>query len=301
MKHDVIIVGGGFAGLSAALPLARARRHVLLIDTARPRNRFAASSHNFLGQEGVAPLEIQRIAAEQLAPYATFRRMQGEAVAARQEDGGFLVSLADGQAFWAARLILASGVRDELPAIDGLEARWGHTVVHCPYCHGYELRDRPLGVLADQPMAAAKAAMLPDWGEATLFTQGLFEPDAEQRALLDARGVRIERTPIEALLGEAPELDGVRLKDGRSLALGGLFVASRVHMTHPLAEQLGCAMEEGANGFYLKVDDWKQTSVPGVFAAGDIATPMHSAILAAAAGNLAAVGAHVSLVRAVLE
>lgn len=295
MTYHAIIVGGSFAGLSAAMQLARARRRVLVIDAGLPRNRFAKASHGFLGQDGKPPFEILREAARQLLAYPTVEIVQGEVLTARQADSGFTVARAGGREERASRLVLATGVKDELPPIPGLQERWGVTVLHCPYCHGYEVRDRALGVLASLPHSIHQATLIPDWGPTTYFTQGIFEPDEEQAALLAARGVRIERTPIVELLGKTPELEAVRLSDGRIVPLGALFTAPRTHMASPLAEQLGCAFEEGPTGPYLRVDDRKLTTVPGVYAAGDAASPVHNATLASAAGVLAGVGAHQSL------
>jgi thioredoxin reductase len=296
---DAIIVGGGFAGLSAALQLARARRSVLLVDANQPRNRFAESAHGFLGHDGKPPHQIRTEARRQLARYPTVTFADGAATAAIQAGGGFLVSI-EGEGSprqeRGARLVLATGVRDELPALPGLAERWGRTVIHCPYCHGYEVAGQALGILGGDAMAAHKAAMIPDWGPAILFTQGGEAPAAEQAALLAARGVTVEHTPVAALLGSAPGLDAVVLADGRVVALGALFVSPRTQPASPLAAQLGCAFDDGPSGPYVRVDERKETTVPGVFAAGDAATPVHSATLAAAAGVLAGVHAHQSLV-----
>jgi len=297
---DVIVVGGSFAGLSAAMQLARARRKVLLVDAGLPRNRFADASHGFFGQDGKAPARIIREAACQVAAYPTVEIVQGEVLAAQSIAEGFAVTLASGRKALARRLILATGVADVLPDLPGLKERWGASVLHCPYCHGYEHRDRPLGVLASHPMSAHQAALIPDWGPTTLFTQGQFEPDEEQRALLEARGVVIERSPVVALLGDAPDLEAARLADGRTIPLHGLFVAPAQRMASPLAEALGCAFDDGPLGPIIRTDVFKATTVPGVFAAGDAARPMQNATLASADGVLAGVGAHHSLVKDVL-
>ena len=296
MHYDVIIIGGSFAGLSAAMQLARARRQVLLVDAARPRNRYAAHAHGFLGQDGVPPQEIVANARAQLARYPTVSFLDGEAIQALAQDRGFAVVMAGGEQVRGARLILATGMRDELPPLPGLQARWGQTVLHCPYCHGFEVAGEPLGVLAAHPMSVHQAMLLPDWGPTTYFTQGQFEPSPEDARHLAARGVRVERTPVVALLGDAPALTGVVLADGREVPLRALFVASRVHMASPLAGQLGCEFDEGPLGPVIRVDDMKQTTVPGVFAAGDASTPMSNATLASASGVMAGVCAHRSLV-----
>lgn len=293
--YDAIVVGGSFAGLSAAMQLVRARRRVLMIDAARPRNRFSHASHGFLGQDGNSPAEIREVGLRQLGAYPTFELREGVAEAARAHESGFSVTIAGGGEEGARRLVLATGVEDRLPDLPGLEERWGRSVLHCPYCHGYEVRDRPLGVLATGPMAAHQASLIPDWGPTTLFTDGRFEPDAEQMALLEARGVTIERAPVTALVGSAPELSALRLADGREVPVEALFVAPTVRMASALPHQLGCAFEEGPMGPYLRVDDWQQTSVPGVYAAGDAASFRHNATLASADGVMAGVGAHQSL------
>ena len=297
MTYDVLIVGGSFAGRTAARQLARARRRVLLIDAGQPRNRYASHAHGFLAQDGTPPRDIVRQARAQLARYPTAAFLDDEVLqaAAVREGGPFRVVLAGGREALGQRLILATGLRDELPPLAGLQERWGQTVLHCPYCHGYENAGRPLGVLAAHPLSAHQAALLPDWGPTTYFTQDEFEPDAEQAALLARRGVRIERTPVVELMGAAPGLDAVKLADGRRMAIHALFVASRTHMASPLATQLGCAFDEGPLGPVIRVDALKQTTVAGVFAAGDAAIPMSNATLASASGVMAGVCAHRSL------
>ena len=299
MINDVIVVGASYAGLSAAMQLVRARKRVLVIDGGSPRNRFASRGHGFFGQDGRPPFDILRDARSQVAAYPTVAFTEGEVRTARKTDGSFSVVLADGREERCTRLILATGVRDELPAIPGLLERWGVSVLHCPYCHGYEVAGLQLGVLATQPMSAHQAELIPDWGPTIYFTQGVFEPGEDDAELLAARDVRIERNRVIELLGAAPKLEAVRLADGTTVPIATLFIAPRTQMASPLAEQLGCAFDEGPSGAYIRVDDWRQTSVPGVYAAGDAATPMHSATLASASGALAGVGAHQSLLRTV--
>ncbi|MGO1070362.1 NAD(P)/FAD-dependent oxidoreductase [Lysobacter sp. CA199] len=297
MDHDVIVVGGSFAGLSAALQLGRARRRVLVIDSGLPRNRYAAHAHGILGHDGKPPARILDESRAQLLAYPQARFVRGTATAAQRLDGGFSVTMDDDGEHRASRLILATGIRDELPAIAGMAERWGVSVLHCPYCHGYEVADRPLGVLANHALSAHQAALIPDWGPTTYFTQAEFEPDPAQAEHLAQRGVSIERVPVVALLGTAPQLDGVRLADGRTIAVSALFTAPASAMASPLADQLGCEFEQGPLGRHIRVDEWKATSVAGVYAAGDAATAMQNATLASAAGVLAGVGAHQSLIR----
>jgi len=164
MKYDAIVVGGSYAGLSAAMQLARARRRIVVIDSGLPRNRFTRAAHGFFGQDGKAPFAILQEARRQLLAYPTVEMVEAEVLNARKSEAGFIVALKDGGEMEAARLVLATGLRDELPPLPGLQERWGITVLHCPYCHGYEFGGEELGVLANHPMAAHQAMMIPDWG-----------------------------------------------------------------------------------------------------------------------------------------
>ncbi|KQN07105.1 thioredoxin reductase [Sphingobium sp. Leaf26] len=295
--HDVIVIGGSFAGQSAALQLARARQDVLLIDAGLPRNRFADAAHGFLGQDGRSPGAIIRDATCQLSAYPSAEVLAGKAQEASIDDGHFVVTMRNGAERRARRIILATGVTDMLPDIPGMAERWGATVLHCPYCHGYEVRDRALGIIANHPMSAHQAALIPDWGRATYFTQGLYEPNADELALLVKRGVTIERTPVVALIGEAPGLRAVALADGRVIEIFAVFTAPATKLTSPIAKMLGCAMDDGPTGPFIKVDAWGLTSISGVYAAGDATSPVHNATIASASGVLAGIATHQSLAR----
>ncbi|RYH00730.1 NAD(P)/FAD-dependent oxidoreductase [Salipiger sp. IMCC34102] len=296
MGYDVIIIGGSFAGLSAAMQLARARRDVLILDTSTPRNRYAVKSHGFPGQDGQKPAAIAATLRAELSAYATVQIRGAEAKAASQQGDGFVVSLSNGEEITTRRLVLAYGVRDTLPDLPGLRERWGASVLHCPYCHGYELNRQPMGVLARNELAMHQAMLLPDWGPTTLFTQGTFEPTHDQRQTLAKRGAIVEEVPIIGLVGPAPVLEAVRLADGREVPLAGLFIAPQTAPSNDLGAMLGCETKNGPTGPYLAVDGMQATSVPGVFAAGDLASPMPNATLAAAAGVLAGGAAHRSLI-----
>ncbi|ARC88958.1 NAD(P)/FAD-dependent oxidoreductase [Rhodovulum sp. MB263] len=296
MDHDVIVIGGSFAGLAAAMQLARARRRVCVLDTGAPRNRFAADSHGFPGQDGRAPQAIRATLRHELSAYPTLSFRDGTAVSAVRDGDGFRVTLAKGGDITARRLVLAFGVRDSLPDLPGATERWGNTLLHCPNCHGYELNGRPVGVLARGEAALHQAMLLPDWGPTTLFTQGLLALSADQRQGLADRRVTVEETPVVDLLGTAPALDGVRLDDGREIALAGLFLAPDTAPSCDLASDLGCALTDGPTGPYVAVDPMQTTSQPGVFAAGDLASPMPNATIAAASGVMAGSAAHRSLV-----
>jgi thioredoxin reductase len=291
-RFDAAVIGGSYAGLSAALQLARARRSVLIIDAGARRNRFARHSHGYLTRDGDDAAKIAAIGREQLLAYPTVSWRDGAVEHAGATEGGFRVGLADGTTHAARRLVLATGVKDELPDLPGLKERWGAHVFHCPYCHGYELERGQIGVLAVSPLSMHHALMLPDWGPTTFFLNGAFEPDAADLALLSKRGVAVEAGPVARLSGEAID---VEMRDGRVIALAGLFVLSRTSVASPLAGALGCAFEDGPQGSFIATDPMKATSVPNVFACGDAARAAGSVALAVADGALAGVSAHRSL------
>ncbi|MEO1226564.1 MAG: NAD(P)/FAD-dependent oxidoreductase [Pseudomonadota bacterium] len=296
MDYDVIIVGGSWAGLAAAMQLARARRKICVIDSGMPRNRFADASHGVFGFDGMAPAEINRTVRAQLLAYPSAAIRDGAAVDARPDGDGFSVGLADGLTLAANRLILATGVVDELPLIPGLQERWGKSVLHCPYCDGYEVADRRLGVLATMDESLHQAAVLVDWSaNIVVFTNGAVSPDTATLGDFRAKGLQIEDVPVSELVGDVPALRAARLEDGREIPLDALFTISRTRMATPLADQLGCAFEEGPFGPVISTDEQKQTTVAGVYAAGDAARPVHNASWALADGVTAGIAAHQSL------
>jgi thioredoxin reductase len=295
MPHDAVVIGGSYAGLSAALQLVRARRRVLVIDDNRPRNRFAARAHGVLSNDGRPGAEIAAAARAQVAAYPTAAFRMAEAVDVSRIDGGFSVAFADGTKTTGRRLILAHGVEDVLPDIPGVKERWGRTALHCPWCHGYEIGGGPIGVLGRGDHAVAYATIVAEWGQVVLFMDpvGLSQDDAR---LLARRGVTVEPTPIERLEGEAPTLTGARLTDGRFIPLKAIFVGASVRQSSGFAESLGCEMTDSPMGRIVKVDAHQQTSLPGVFAAGDLARPAGNITLATTDGMLAAHGAFRSLI-----
>ncbi len=292
MDIDFAVIGGSYAGLSAALQLARARRKLLVVDAGQRRNRFVdaagGTSHGFLSRDGQAPAAIAAEARQQLLRYPNVQWMDGIAGEAHiAPDGRLAFRVGDTQVH-ATRLLLATGVRDELAPIPGLAERWGRSVFHCPYCHGYEMGAGRIGILASSALAQHQALMLPDWGTTTLFLNGAYTPTDEERAALARRGTHIEATPIAHIAGEAD----VVLQDGRVLVMDGLFAQPRTHMASPVAQQLGCAFEEGPMGAFIKVDMVQTTSVPNVFACGDAARAAGNVALAVADGVMAGFGAH---------
>ncbi len=293
MKNiDFAVIGGSYAGMSAALQLARGRRNVLVVDAGQRRNRFVdvagQTAHGFLTQDGHAPAEIAAIAKQQLMAYPTVQWKDGTATDARVTSDGRLEFNVGTNAISAGRLILATGVRDELPPVPGLAERWGHSVFHCPYCHGYEMNKGQIGIIAASALAQHHAVMLPDWGTTTLFLNGAYTPDEEQLAAITRRGTKVE----SALIARVDGVADVVLKDGRTFTMNGLFTQPRTLLSSPIAEQLGCILEDGPMGVFIKVDEAKATSVPNVFTCGDAARAAGNVTLAAADGAVAAFAAH---------
>jgi thioredoxin reductase len=296
--HDVVIIGGSYAGISAAFPLARARRDVLIVDGGQRRNRFAAAAHGFFGQDGVEPGVVAGRGKQEILAYPTVTWRDDEVRSARRDGDAFVVVAADGEVR-GRRLVIATGVVDELPAVPGLCERWGRTVFHCPYCHGYELNRGKLGVLATSEHSFMQAALVAEWaprGDTTLFLLPEVTPAAEHLADLEARGVQIERCAVVAVDGDEHRAI-VRVADRRTFELAGLFIATRMQVAGTLAADLGCAIETHTLGSFYQTDPMtKQTTVPGVFACGDAGTPMGALPFAVADGFRAGVGAHRSLV-----
>ncbi|NKF22023.1 NAD(P)/FAD-dependent oxidoreductase [Solimonas marina] len=292
MQHDALIIGGSFAGLSAAMYIARARRHVCVVDSGEPRNRYAAHSHGFFAQDGSTPAAMLDTARRQVAAYPTVSLRRGRALEATRTTDGFAVTLDDGVTLKAARLVLAFGLRDELPAIPGLAERWGHSVIHCPYCHGYEFSGRRLGVLNVAPHSIHHALLVTEWGPVTFFLNGGPMPDDETLAALKQRKVTIETTAVHALHGAGQTLQAVELGDGRRLSIDALYVGPKTHANSDIAERLGCEIDDGV----IRTDAQMATTVPGVFAAGDITRKAHSVTWASADGVTAGCAVHRSLV-----
>ncbi|MEV4897282.1 NAD(P)/FAD-dependent oxidoreductase [Nonomuraea sp. NPDC055795] len=290
---DVFIAGAGPAGLNAALTLGRARRRVLLADAGPGRNATSGAVHNFLSRDGITPAELRQAGLDQLAAYPSVRIVQGQAVRADGPRDDFTVRLADGSTHRARRLLLATGVRDELPPVAGLAERWGRGVLHCPYCHGFERRELPLAVLENGGWGVHLAVHLRRFSDdVVLCTNGGPPPAAAQQALLSERGITVRPEPIERLHGAGGELERITFAGGAGLKRRALFVHPHTRQHSDLPAQLGCRMlEDGA----VEVDELGQSSVTGVWAAGDMARrpsmPLSGsqAVIAAADGLLAAV------------
>ncbi|MFF1926139.1 NAD(P)/FAD-dependent oxidoreductase [Streptomyces sp. NPDC058221] len=301
--YDAVVIGGGAAGLSGALVLSRARRSVLVIDAGRPRNAPASHAHNYLGREGIPPQELLAIGRAEAAGYGA-EIVEGEAVSAGKLPGGdgFRVLREDGTAVTARRLLVTTGLVDELPPIPGLAEHWGHDVLHCPYCHGWEVRDRPVGVLAVSPMAVHQALLWRQWSDdVTLFLHHAPEPSDEEYEQLAARGIAVVDGEVSGIESDGGRLTGVRLAGGRIVPREAVVVQPRFTARSGVLDGLGLhptALEAGGHtiGTYIASDAAGATEVPGVWVAGNVANLMEQVIGSAAAGLKAASALNADLV-----
>ena len=291
MNYDVMVIGGSYAGMAAALQLLRARRSVLIVDAGKRRNRTAAHSHGFLGQDGVDPAELARVARLQLMAYPTLTWVEGEVERVTGAKDAFQLECG-GQAYRGRRVLFATGVLDQLPDIPGLQERWGRSVFHCPYCDGYELDQGSIGVIGTGPTSIHHAQIVAEWGEVTFLPNRALEIDQVAADELAGRGIRVEHTAIQSIEGDAE----VVLVDGRRLDFAGVFTAPRNAPATPVAELLGCQIAETPFGTQIGTSDSKETSVAGAFACGDVARVPHSLSLAVADGAWAGAQLHRSLV-----
>ncbi|WP_461170770.1 NAD(P)/FAD-dependent oxidoreductase [Arthrobacter sp. Z1-15] len=294
-EYDVVVVGGAAAGLSGALALARARRSVAVVDAGDPRNAPAAHVHNYLGREGAAPGELYKVGRGEVAGYGGTLISGTVSTVTRNPDGRVEVLLDDGRLLRARRVLAASGARDVLPDVPGLAEHWGTGVLHCPYCHGWEVQDRAIGILASDLGAALHQALLwRQWSDdVVLFLNGCGEPDDGQAEQMAARGIRVvsgEVAAVESTTVEGePVLSGVRLSSGELVPRQAVVVFSRLSARAGYLADLGIKPEEQfmgelSIGTAVPVDPAGATSIPGVYAAGNLAVPMMQVIGSAAAG-----------------
>ncbi len=293
-QYDVVVIGGGAAGLSAALVLSRARRTVLVVDAGAPRNAAATHLHGYLSRDGAAPAELLAAGRREVKSYGgdIVEGTVTELVPAGRS--GFWALLAGGQRISARRLLVTTGLRDELPDVPGLRDRWARDVLHCPYCHGHEVRDRQLGVLGGTPGAVRYAHIVRQWThDLVYFTSPNTLTNAERSQLL-ARAIDVVEGSIDRLvIGDADHLLGVQMRDGCVIPRDALFVPTRFVPNNTLLVGLGCDVD--AEG-WVAVDHTGRTSVPGVWAAGNIVDPRAQVITAAGAGSAAAIALNADLV-----
>lgn len=292
--YEIIIIGGSSAGLSAALTLGRSLRRVLVIDDGLPANRFSRASHGFLTQDGTTPQALLAQARLQIAQYPTVEFAQETVLSVQSAPTGFDV-VTGSRRIGARKLLLATGLHDELPLITGVREAWGHGVFHCPYCDGYEVNFQPLGVYGTTEHALHQVKMLVQWtNDLTVYTDGVLDLTDVPLVQLMHYGVRFVETPVVAVRSGADGLEAVVLADGEERACRGLFIRPESRQRTTFPADLGCVMDEFG---LVAIDTMGRTSVKGVYAAGDLSNPRRSVALAVAQGVSAAHGLNFDLMR----
>jgi thioredoxin reductase len=294
-EFDVVVIGGGAAGLSAALVLSRARRRVAIVDTGEPRNAPAAHMHGYLSRDGLAPAELLRLGREEVTGYGA--RLVDARVADVRRTGDavprFEVRLVDGDTLLGRRVLVATGLRDMLPDIPGVRERWGRDLLHCPYCHGYEVRDQPLGVIGATAEAVAHALLVRQWSPDVVVLTHTDHLAADHREALLARAIRVVDGRVARLVVEDDRLTGVELADGHVVPRTAVFVRPTMNPDNGLLMGLGSDLDP--NGWVV-TDATGRTSVPGVWVAGNVANPRAQVITAAGEGSAAAIALNADLV-----
>ena len=302
MDTDVVVVGGGAAGLSGAVVLARSRRSVLVIDSGEPRNAPAAGVHGFLTRDGIAPRELVRLGADELKSYGGQLR-SGAVSSARAVEGGFVVTLDDGSEVSSRRLLVATGLVDELPEVPGLRERWGKDVVHCPYCHGWEIRDQRVAVLATSPLAMHQVTLFSQLtGDLTLLLNDQPDPDDDALRTLDALGARAVPGLVQRVVVADDRITGVEVAGGEVVPCDAVVVGARVSVRSAVLESLGVMPEplmvgDVEAGTYVPADSTGLTAVPGVYVAGNVTTPMAQVVHAAGSGVWAGAMVNMDLIQ----
>jgi thioredoxin reductase len=283
---DVVIIGGSYAGLSAAMTLGRSMRKVLVIDAGKPCNRQTPHAHNLITHDGDRPADIAQKAKEQVLQYPTVRFIKGKAVSASGTDGNFQLSTEAGQTYTTRKIILATGVRDIPLPIDGFAECWGISVLHCPYCHGYEVRNQTLGVIGNGEMGFEFARLIHQWSPTlTLFTNGPSTLSAEQIETLGRHRIDVQSGEIMSVHHDDGYIKQLVFKDGSTRELDAVFARGGIEQHSDLAVSLGVELhEEGKAIGLIKADDFGKTNVAGVYAAGDNSTPMRALAVAMGAG-----------------
>ena len=286
-SFDVVIVGGSNAGLAAGMALGRALKKVLIIDHGKPCNRQTPHSHNFLTNDGKTPAEISAIANLQVSNYSTISFFNGTAVSGNKTENGFNIYMETGEQFSARKLIFATGIKDLLPSIPGLSACWGISVIHCPFCHGYEVRNEKTGILANGNTAFEFSILISNWtNDLTLYTNGKSQLTMEQAAKLESREIKIVESDIEQLEHSKGLLKNIVFKDGTKTALKALYAPCTFEQHCKIPAAFGCEMtDEG----YIKIDELYETNIKGIFAVGDNASKMRTIANAVAMGTAAGI------------
>ncbi|MFC5175235.1 NAD(P)/FAD-dependent oxidoreductase [Nocardioides taihuensis] len=297
-EYDVVVAGGGAAGLSAALVLTRARRRVAVVDAGSPRNAPAAHMHGYLGSDGLPPSELLAAGREEVAGYGghlVAGTVTGIAplAATPERPRAFEVGLDDGRVLLARRVVVTTGLRDVLPDLPGVRERWGRDLLHCPYCHGHEVRDQPLGVLGGTPESVAHAHLVRQWAHDVVYFSNGTELTGPEREAMVARAIGVVDGPVARLVVEDDAICGVELEDGRVVPRTAVFVRPDFTPHDDLLTGLGCATHDTG---WVAVDPTGATSVPGVWAAGNAVNPRAQVVTAAGEGSAAAIAVNNDLV-----
>ena len=288
MKHDntfdVIIVGGSYSGLAAAMALGRALKKVLVIDSGKPCNRQTPYSHNFITHDGETPAGIAALANLQVRNYDTVKFLEGLATSGLRTENGFEILVESGKTFVAKNLIFATGIRDMMPHIDGFEACWGISVLHCPYCHGYEVRHEKTGILSNGEAGFDLTTLISNWtNDLTLFTNGTATLPAEQTVKLEEHHIKIIEKKIEKIEHTNGYLKNIIFRDGSKSNIKVLYAHVPFEQHCIIPESLGCELtEEG----YIKIDSFQETTVKGIYACGDNVSRMRTLANAVAMGTM---------------
>ena len=296
-SFDVIVIGGGAAGLSAALVLGRARRRVVVVDSGEPRNAAAAHMQGYLSRDGMPPSDLLAAGRDEVAGYGV-EVTDGAVVSAVSTAGGVVARLADGRELTGRRVLVTAGMVDEVPEIAGVSERWGKDLLHCPYCHGWEVRDRPLGVFASEPVSLPYAHLVRQWSDDVVFFARTHSLTMAERTELEARDIRVVEGEVARLVVEGDRLTGVEMLDGRIIARSAVFVKplNRPH-AGGLLDQLGCSFAE--DGFVIA--DGVGRAGAKVWVAGNVVDPRAQVITAAGQGSAAAIAINGDLVREDVE
>jgi thioredoxin reductase len=296
-SYDVVVIGGGPAGLNGALMLARSRRTVLVIDAGEPRNGPAEGVHGLLGHDGIPPGELVELGRSEVQRYGA-TLISAEVSGVQRNETAFIVELANGRSVQARRLLVTTGLVDELPDLPGLQARWGRDVLHCPYCHGWEVRDRAIGVLASGPNSIHQALLFRQLSDDIVYFSHTMPPDDDQAEQLAARGVRVIDGEVASLEIVDDGLAAVKLRDGQVVERDALVVSTRMVARAAFLAQLGLKATEHPSGLgeHIEVDSTGLTEVPGVWAAGNVTDLAAQVGMSAAAGAWAAIRINSDLV-----
>ncbi|MEO8516599.1 MAG: NAD(P)/FAD-dependent oxidoreductase [Flavobacterium sp.] len=288
-QFDVIIIGGSYSGLSAAMALGRALKHVLIIDSGKPCNMSTPFSHNFLTQDGKTPKEITTLGKQQVNSYETIFFFDGLAINGKKNDTSFEIQVASGEVFHASQLVFASGIKDIMSPIEGFSACWGISVLHCPYCHGYEVRNQKTGVLGNGDFGYELSKLISNWtNDLTLFTNGIPTLTLEQREKLEIHHISIVEKEIKKMEHNNGYLQNIIFKDGTKSPVKVLYAPKPFEQHCLIPESLGCEFtDEG----YIKVDLFQETTVPGIFASGDNTARIRTVANAVAMGTTAGITA----------